>query len=64
MSVQIDEARSDQQPSGVDLADGFAVDGADRRDHAVGYRDVADERLAAEAVDDGAVANDKSKVIS
>ncbi len=57
MSVQIDEAGCDQQPGRVDLPGGRAVNGSDGRDHAVGDRDISDEGLTAEAVDDGAVAD-------
>ena len=59
VGVQVDEAGRDQQAGRVDLPCRVAVDGADRGDDAVGDRDVADERLAAEAVDDGAVADDQ-----
>ena len=55
MGVQVDEAGCDEQPGRIDLASRVAVDGADRRDHAVGDRDIAHIGLPAEAVNDGAI---------
>ena len=60
VGVQVDEAGRDQQPGRVDLPRrAGAVDVADRGDHAVLDGDVADERLTAQPVDDGAVADDQ-----
>ncbi len=59
MRVQIHETGGDEQPRRVDLTRRLAGDVADRRDDTVGDRDVTDERLAAEPVDDRAAANDQ-----
>ena len=64
MGVQVDEAGRDEQPGRVDLPGRLTVDRADRGDHPVGDRDIADEGLAAEAVDDGAVADHMSNVVA
>ena len=57
--MQIDEARRDEQTGRIDLPDGVVVNRADRRDDTVGDGDVAGVRVAAEAVNDGAVADDE-----
>ena len=59
MGVDIDEAGGDESALGVDLFAGRAVDLADRRDTPVLDREVADEGLAAIAVDDQALADDQ-----
>ena len=59
MSVQIHEARRDEQSGRIDLPHGVAVDPADRRDHPVADRDIADVGLTAKAVNDGAVADEE-----
>ena len=67
VGVEVHEAGRHQKPRRVDFAVRVAVDGSDgcavcavhRGDHPVGDRDIADERLTAEAVGDGAPANDQ-----
>ena len=59
VGMQIDEARRDEQTGCIDLPDGVVVNRADRRDDTVGDGDVAGVRVAAEAVNDGAVADDE-----
>ena len=63
MGVQVDESGGDEQAGRVDLAVCRDRPRSRLRDHAVGDRDVADVRLTAEPVDDGAVANLRSYVI-
>ena len=60
VGVQVDEARGDQQPGGVDLAlGGIAVHVSHRRDDAVAHSDVADVGLTPQPVDDGAIADEE-----
>ena len=58
MRVNVDEARADDEPAGINFVVPFAGDGADGADESLVDGNVADERLAAGAVDDGAAAND------
>ena len=55
--VDVDEARRDQQPPGVDLLAPGAGDAADRGDAARLHGDVGLARLAARAVEHGAAAH-------
>ena len=59
MGMEIDKTGCDEESGRVDLAGSVPVHSADGRDDAVADRDIADERLTAEAVDDGAVADDQ-----
>ena len=58
MGVDVDEARRDGQPVGVDLAPALLRHLADRRDLAVAHRDVAREGSIARSVDDATAADD------
>jgi hypothetical protein len=57
--VQVDETRGDEKSRRVDLARPRTGHRTDSRDHALRDGDIADIGLAAEAVDDGAVADDQ-----
>ena len=59
MGVQVDETGRDEQAGRIDLAGAGLVDLSHRGYHAPGHRDVAHERLAAEPVDEGSVADDE-----
>jgi len=59
MGVQVDEAGRDEQARRIDLAGGVTVEGAEGRDRAADDGDVAHVGLPAEAVNDGAVADDQ-----
>ena len=62
VGVNIDKARGHQQTLGIDFFAGGAADRADGSDAAVFDGDVGDARLAAQAVMDGAAADDQIEV--
>ena len=59
MGMEIDKTGCDEESGRVDLAGSVPVHSPDGRNDPVTDRDIADERLTTEAVDDGSVADDQ-----